>query len=115
MLKTSIAKYDQEVIVGEVFSQGVLIKDKNHTIIKAGLLQPKILKQVDIKQPVVYAEIDLDYIFKNHTKSLTYKELSKFPAVRRDLSVVVDKKVTFDQIKEVTRKVDKTGPRQNTQ
>ncbi len=107
LLKTSIAKYDQEVIVGEVFSQGVLIKDKNHTIIKAGLLQPKILKQVDIKQPVVYAEIDLDYIFKNHTKSLTYKELSKFPAVRRDLSVVVDKKVTFDQIKEVTRKVDK--------
>lgn len=107
LLKTNISKYEQEVIVGEIFSQGLLIKNKDNAIIKAGLVQPKLLKQVDIKQAVVYAEIDLDYIFNNHSKTLTYKEFSKFPAVRRDLSVVVDKKVTFEQIKEVTKRVDK--------
>lgn len=107
LLKSNISKYEKEVIVGEIFSQGLLIKDGDNAIIKAGLVQPKLLKQVDIKQTVVYAEIDLDYIFNRHDKTLTYKEFSKFPAVRRDLSVVVDKKITFEQIKEITQKVDK--------
>lgn len=107
LLKTNLSQYEQEVIVGEIFAQGLLIKNKDNAIIKAGLVQPKLLKQVDIKQAVVYAEIDMDYIFNHHTKTLTYKEFSKFPAVRRDLSVVVDKKITFEQIKEITKKVDK--------
>lgn len=56
-------------------------------------------KEFDIESDVYIAEFKLDKIYKKINFSKYYKTVSKFPAVKRDLAIVVDKKVTYDEIK----------------
>jgi phenylalanyl-tRNA synthetase beta chain len=64
-----------------------------------GEISPAILKQFDIRQPVFYADLDWDMIV-NLTSggSMLYREVSKFPEVRRDLALLIDKQVHFSEI-----------------
>jgi phenylalanyl-tRNA synthetase beta chain len=82
-------------------------KKGEKSIAKAYLVPAKWLKLVDIKQPVFYAELDMDLIIKYTTEKLKYKEIAKYPEVRRDLSLVIDKSVTFDQIRAITNKTER--------
>lgn len=73
-----------------------------------GVLRPDIT--ADFSNEVLYAEINIDLI---DTDSLTklnfYQPISKFPAVKRDISIVCDKKVQFDKIEKVIRQIMKSG------
>src|SRR6185295_6243146 len=56
-----------------------------------------------IKQPVFYIEINWDKIVALHQKQqITYTEIARFPAVHRDLSIVVDKKIQYAQVEKAT-------------
>ncbi len=72
-----------------------------------GLLKDNVCKQIDVKEQVWYAELNWDYLLRNYKAKLVFEELSKFPEVRRDLSLVLDKAVTFDQIKQVAQRVER--------
>ena len=68
----------------------------------------KLLKQFDIKQPVYIADINWELMLSLIPRhDLTYKPLSKFPSVRRDLALVVDKDISFGQLKEIAFKAEK--------
>lgn len=69
-----------------------------------GLLDAKILKQAEVRQDVVYAELNWDLLCKKAQGLKKYQEISKFPEVRRDLSLVLDKKVSYDEVKNVASK-----------
>ena len=57
----------------------------------------------DIKQPVYFADINWDLLVAAaKKKKVEYKEIPKFPAVERDLAIVVNKSVKFEQLQEVT-------------
>jgi phenylalanyl-tRNA synthetase beta chain len=57
------------------------------------------LQSFDIKQPVFFIDLDwLQLIQLVSEKKITYKEVSKFPAVQRDLAVVVDKRTTYESL-----------------
>ena len=57
------------------------------------------LQQFDIKQTVVFVDIDLAALVTSAEKQkIVYKEVSKFPAVQRDLALVVDRSVTYAAI-----------------
>lgn len=65
-----------------------------------GELNQNLLQEFDIKSPVFYAQINLDLLFdlvKNQKVSVS--ELPKFPAVKRDLALLVNKEITFDALK----------------
>ncbi len=80
--------------------------DKNFITIAE--VDKKLLKSFDIKQPVFIADINWDLMFSLiPAHDLTYKPISKFPAVRRDLALVVDKSVTFDKLKETAEKAER--------
>lgn len=72
-----------------------------------GQLSEAITKKMDVKEPVWYAELNWDYLLRNHTNQLVAEELAKFPEVRRDLSLVIDKNVTFDQIKTIAWRTER--------
>lgn len=72
-----------------------------------GLLKENVCKQVDVKEQVWYAELNWDYLLRNYKDKLVFEELSKFPEVRRDLSLVVEKSVSFDQIRQVAQRVER--------
>lgn len=71
------------------------INKKN--VVTVGELSPARLKAFDIKQPVYIIDFDWEQLIKlNNGKKITYKEVSKFPAVNRDLSLVVNRSITFE-------------------
>lgn len=90
-----------------LFAQSVQIEKNTKVIAQFGQVKSKYSKLLDIKQTVFYAELDLDYINKIVTNKLQFAEIPKFPEVRRDLSLVIDKKVTFDEIQKLAQKTEK--------
>lgn len=63
-----------------------------------GQLAGGLTALAELKQPVFYAEFDWDLLVKYAKGNLLYQEVSKFPEVERDLSLVIDKSVTFQEI-----------------
>ena len=80
----------------------VLWKNKKQTIAKIELVGSAFEKIVDLKNPIYYAEINWDQLLKLQQLKIQYKEVSKFPSVKRDLSILVNKSVAYQAIKETT-------------
>lgn len=76
---------------------------------KAGFLgrvHANILKKADISQPVYYAELNWDQFLKSAGKTeIRFREISKFPAVRRDLALLLDTKVSYSEIRKAIHKM----------
>jgi phenylalanyl-tRNA synthetase beta chain len=81
---------------------------KDTTVLFAGEVSPKVLKELDIKQPVVYAEINWTALTKMaRNTAVKYKELPKYPEVRRDLALLVDKATEYIELKNLAYEVEK--------
>jgi phenylalanyl-tRNA synthetase beta chain len=77
-------------------------------LLNYGQVDKSILKRFDIEGDVFYAVMDWDKLVKRTTKEkFTLQGISKFPEVRRDLSLVVDKKVTFEQLHTIARQAER--------
>jgi phenylalanyl-tRNA synthetase beta chain len=81
---------------------------RNKAIVEFGELSPKLLKTFGIKQKVFYADFNWEHILKLADQhDVLMEEVIKFPIVRRDLALVVDKKVSFAEIENIARKAEK--------
>jgi phenylalanyl-tRNA synthetase beta chain len=88
------------------FAVAVTGSNQNHTLVTIGEVAPAKLKIFDIKQPVFFIDIDWLQLLQLASKEkITYAEVSKFPAVQRDLAMVVNKNVTFNAIEAAVDKV----------
>lgn len=77
-------------------------------LVSFGRVQPSITVGMDIKQAVFYADFQWETILKIIEKNkIQFRSLPKFPSVRRDLAMVVDKQVKFAQILEIAQKQGK--------
>ena len=74
---------------------------KNKVIAIVGAVNNPVLKSFDVSQPVFYAELYLDVIYNLAFKPVTYVEASKFPAVKRDLALLLDKQVTYAELEKL--------------
>ena len=92
------------------YGQSIWLKNKQVGVI--GLVKPELAKRKEVKQPIFFAELDWDLMLRQGQLKTTVKEVSKFPEVRRDLSVVVDKSLTFSLIEAHVRQVNKQLIRQ---
>lgn len=64
-----------------------------------GVVKGKVLKDFGVKQEVLFADIHWDIVLENiKNHKITYKEIAKFPEVRRDLALLLDQKITFAEI-----------------
>ena len=79
----------------------------NQPVAQLGAVAAPVLKRLDVTQPVWYAELDWDALSKKYKPTLVARELSKFPEVRRDLSIVVDSSVSFDQLRQIAQRTEK--------
>ena len=73
-----------------------------------GVVTRKILKAMDIDNEVYYAELNWNELMKairNH--KVSYAELTKFPAVKRDLALLIDKKVQFAEIERIAYETER--------
>lgn len=79
----------------------------NKSVARLGMVSKSILKKFDIDKPVYFAEIYWDVVLANYRKKVAYKELPQFPAVRRDLALLIDSHVTFEKIQSVAYSTEK--------
>ena len=75
---------------------------------RVGVVDKKILDKFGLQTPVVVAEIRYEPIAANFPPVRTVGDLPRFPGIERDLSVIVDETVTWQQIKAC---VDETSPK----
>lgn len=90
-----------------IFAYGLTYHLNKKEIAKIGLVIPKLGKMSDLKAQVFFADLDWDYLFKQYSETTTFQEIPKFPEVRRDLSLVIDEAVSFDQIKKLAFKTER--------
>jgi phenylalanyl-tRNA synthetase beta chain len=86
---------------------GLTVLAQNQGVANVGAVSPTLLKRLDVSQPVWYAELDLDWLLKKYKATLVARELPRFPEVRRDLSLVVDQNVTFEQLRTIAQRTEK--------
>ena len=92
----------------ELFSEGLSYQLNNKTLLEVGIVAKKWLKKFDIENPIYYADFDWAQVLLEQKKhKVIFEELSKFPAVRRDLALLIDKNVKFSQLKEAAFKVER--------
>lgn len=102
MLQLSgIKKIKQENLIHGDFSAGTGYFIGKNNLVKMGKISSSLLRKFDIKQEVYYADIYWNLLLQMKPKPLQYKEISKYPAVHRDLALVVDKKVSYYQIEQI--------------
>ena len=98
---------DQRPTESKILSGGIDLICRNQKLGFAGKVKSQLLEKLKIEQDVFYAELDFEFLMKVATTKLVADELSKFPQVRRDLSVVIDKSVTYEEVKRVAQKTEK--------
>lgn len=77
-------------------------------LVTLGAVAAEALHKADVEGPVYFADFDWDLVLKTIRKNtIKYKEVSKFPTVRRDLALLVDEQVTFEQLKNIALKTDR--------
>jgi len=107
-LGLSMGDFKEEETQSELFSEGLCLKQGDNTVVEYGLVCGKQLKAFDIDTPVCFAEINWNIILKKSSKkTVTFTEISKFPEVKRDLALVLNKDVKFAQVKQIALKTEK--------
>ena len=93
----------------DIFSAGLAIENRGgKKLIEMGIITKKLLKQFGLDAPVFYAELNWTALMKVIKKNeVLYTEVSKFPAVSRDLALLVDNSVEFAQIEQIARQTEK--------
>jgi phenylalanyl-tRNA synthetase beta chain len=107
--KFTAADYKSNFLEEDIFRYGLSIQVGGKNIARLGLLNESVVKQLEITQDVFYAEVDFEGLLLTAKTGLTVEEISKFPEVKRDLSLVLDKSVTFEQVKEVVEDREFSG------
>lgn len=93
-----------DVIEVAPFSYGLSLKVGEKVVATLGLVEDKQLKLAEVRQEVWFAELDWDLLAKKSSGLKKFQELSKFPEVRRDLSLVIDQDLSYDRVKKVAEK-----------
>ncbi len=92
----------------DLLSGGLKYSASNKALVNFGMVSKKVLNMADVTIPVFFAEIYWNNVVRDISgKEVTFKEISKFPEVKRDLALVIDQSVTFDAIKAVAQKTEK--------
>lgn len=93
----------------DIFSKGLAIENRGGKLfVEMGVIDRPLLKAAGIDAPVYYAELNWSALAKAVRNNKTgYKEISKYPAVSRDLALLIDKSVEFVEIEQIARQSEK--------
>ena len=105
--KSGIVNIKQEVVKDQLFEYALQLSAHGKIIGKLGKVKPSLAKDLGIRQEIFYAELHTALLFKAANPKLVIQEVPKFPEVRRDLSLVLDKNVSFDEIKNMVLNTEK--------
>ncbi|MBK7938556.1 MAG: phenylalanine--tRNA ligase subunit beta [Lewinellaceae bacterium] len=108
LARLGMAGYQESIIQEPPFRYALKYHRGTQELVTFGAVLPALLKKMDIKNPVFFA----DFHFENVLKALAgnkiqFAELNKYPVVRRDLALLLDKGVAFGEIRQLANKTAK--------
>jgi phenylalanyl-tRNA synthetase beta chain len=107
LTKSGVNNVKQEVINDQLFDYGLQLTRGKDEVGKLGKVKAALLKDFSIKQEIFYAELNSSLLFQSANPKLVIQEVAKFPEVRRDLSLVIDKQISFDEVKSLILSTEK--------
>ena len=106
--RLGLSTYQSEEISNDDFAYGIRYYRGDKTLVSYGAATAAAKKKAVVDKDVFYADFDwallLDMVKKN---KVVNKDVPKYPAVRRDLSLLVDMSVTFESLKTIVFKTEK--------
>jgi phenylalanyl-tRNA synthetase beta chain len=106
--RLGISKTQYKPVTSDVFAEGIAIGAGTEILVEFGTVKKSILKHFDIKQEIFYADFNWNAILKSLSNKIKFTEISKYPEVRRDLALLVDEKVAFDDVYNIARQSEKS-------
>jgi phenylalanyl-tRNA synthetase beta chain len=87
----------------DLFDEGLVFSLGSRELMRMGTVAAPLLRIFDLKQPVRFLEMDFDVLIRAAARKgeVRVKELNRFPSVRRDLALLVDKGVTFAELRRI--------------
>lgn len=104
-----LGAYVWEKSESNIFATALALRDRGgKTYAEFGIVSKAVSGKMDIEQEVCFADLNWTLICKKlPKKTVSFQELPKFPAVRRDLALLLDKSVEFAQVEQIVRQADK--------
>ncbi len=101
-------KLIHEPFSNELFASAMSISTRQELLVKWGVVHHQVLKGLDINTDVYFAEFNWDALMKATRKHVVlFNELPKFPSVKRDLALLIDKNITFAEIEKIAYSSEK--------
>ena len=92
----------------DVLSEGMLLSTEKVALVEFGLVKKPILKHFGISQSVLYANFNWDAVIEaTKTNTIKFKTIPKYPEVRRDFALLLDKSVSFAEIDAIAMQTEK--------
>ncbi len=105
LLRAGIKEFVMEESEAGILDYGLIYKSGSKNLVSLGAIGKTELKKADVNEVVFYADFDFDLLLKLLSRNkIVFREVSKFPAVKRDLSLLIDEQVSFDQLKQIALK-----------
>lgn len=107
LMKSGIREYTLEQTQNQLFDYAATLKTSAGEIGILGKVKTVLAKDLGIKPDIFYAELNTSLLFQRANPKLVIQEVSKFPEVKRDLSLVLDAPVRFDEIRSLVMTTEK--------
>ena len=107
MLSNKINKWEEKFVENKTFQKGLEYMINDEKIFEFGYLSKRLLDFYSIKETVIYGQLHLDSVSKYLTDKVYFKNIGKFPMIKRDFSLLVNQNVHFKDIKLLAESTEK--------
>jgi phenylalanyl-tRNA synthetase beta chain len=106
--KMAVSGYQTKGVESVEYGEGIQLIKNKIPLVNLGVIQGNLLKTFDIKQEVLYADFDWAALRKMASrKQIVFTPIPKFPAVRRDFALLLNKDVPFKDLEEIAFRTEK--------
>ncbi|SIQ51441.1 phenylalanyl-tRNA synthetase beta subunit [Chryseobacterium sp. RU37D] len=104
LLEKLAVNYKEVALSDDRFSDALAYESDGKALVRIGKVDPQMLKDFDIDQECFYAEIELEFVQELRSKNeLKFKDIPKFNKIRRDLALLIDKNVNYQDLYQTAR------------
>jgi phenylalanyl-tRNA synthetase beta chain len=103
-----VTTFEKNNLNDELFEEGSAYAYQHKTLVRFGMIRKKEIKRFDLKQEIYFADFEWEKIIELvSANKVSYSEVPKFPEVRRDLALVLDQEVTYEQLEQAAYQAEK--------
>lgn len=106
-LNYDISKLKLEETASGIFVYGLNYSINHKILVEFGKLSNKFTSKFGIEQDVFFADFNWDRMIKNYKETVNFDAISKFPAVKRDFALLLNRDIKFSQIKALAFKTER--------